>query len=266
MTTLILTNEKGEVYDLQDRNHFAQQITGLGASVTYNFIAVSGNYNKNSQSTEQSKIDFTMLFGNGKTSPEQEYADFIKFMSSDQVFLQTTTYDNKNFIRSVSLGSIQKGEREKTQIIASNVELLGISNWYTVTEIKASDDGIDKKNIKIVNNSELYQDDKNGDFLIKFKPNSDTITWVLSYNKVSYTESLINLTYNENEYVVIDTRPGFQSYYMLDTDSGDTRSLMSNIDITTSNFTRPPLGESSLSLSDSITDFDIKVISYFSTV
>lgn len=123
MRKFILTNSKGETYDLSSGKSFMEEPNGLGYEYKANYENYNDFFVEISREMKQPKVKGKVSF-----KSYEEYYKFVKFCQFRPLELEYTSY--KTFYMSCNVDKLSKAELGFGKRLSSDIEIVGITPFY----------------------------------------------------------------------------------------------------------------------------------------
>lgn len=268
-----LENEKGQKYDLMDRNNycFLSSPTGLGYSYNTSYEQVGNNFITNIRQLQQGVINGEAIFTNYDNY--KNMIDYIEKAKKLKFVYEIPFVNKKNtkYYKVIEVSDVEKGEKSRDGFLHVPISFNSKSLWYeeteTVYDMAKSTGEIrwdfkwDSRFKSYDNRSFTFENNGHVESPIKLEIGGYVINPCLAIysNKNKVAEIKFNITLEEYEKILYSTKDDELYVYKENTD-GTLTNIFEELDLQNYNFIKIPQGVSEIRLSADSEITDAKLI------
>lgn len=120
-------------YDLQDRNKcFLNSPKGLGFSKNNSYVNVGNYFTVDDSKNNQKSINGSLIF---KGDWYANYKEFIEFIKNYSDYKLVYKYDENDYYIDIDIIGVEKGDTDKHTFLECGIEMKSKSLWYKQTSI-----------------------------------------------------------------------------------------------------------------------------------
>lgn len=276
-----LENEKGQKYDLMDRDNycFLSSPSGLGYAYETSYEQVGNNFITNIRKLQQGNILGEAIFRNYDNY--KNMVDYIEQAKSLK-FVYEIPFVNKNstkYYKIVEISSVEKGEKSTDGFLHIPINFNCKSLWYEETETvydMAKNTGEIRWDFKwdsrfksYDNRSFTFENNGHVEAPIKLEIGGYVINPCLTIysNKNKIAEINFNMTLEEYEKILYSTKDD-ELYVYKENQDGTLTNIFDDLDLAKYNFIKIPQGVSEIRLSadSEITDTKLTIFVEYKAV
>lgn len=276
-----LENEKGQKYDLMDKDNycFLSSPTGLGYAYDTTYEQVGNSFITNIRQLQQGKIAGEAIFKSYDNY--KNMVDYIEQSKKLKFVYEIPFVNNKNtkFYKTVEISSAEKGEKDTDGYLHIPIEFNCKTLWYEETETvydmaKSSgeirwDFKWDSRFKSYDNRSFTFENNGHVEAPIKLEIGGYVINPHLELysNKIKIAELAFNMTLEEFEKILYSTKDD-ELYVYKENADGTLTNLFEDLDLQNYNFIKIPQGVSEIKLSadNEITDAKLTIFVEYKAV
>lgn len=276
-----LENEKGQKYNLMDKDNycFLSSPTGLGYAYDTTYEQVGNSFITNIRQLQQGKIAGEAIFKSYDNY--KNMVDYIEQSKKLKFVYEIPFVNNKNtkFYKTVEISSAEKGEKGTDGYLHIPIEFNCKTLWYEETETvydmaKSSgeirwDFKWDSRFKSYDNRSFTFENNGHVEAPIKLEIGGYVINPHLELysNKIKIAELAFNMTLEEFEKILYSTKDD-ELYVYKENADGTLTNLFEDLDLQNYNFIKIPQGVSEIKLSadNEITDAKLTIFVEYKAV
>lgn len=253
-----LINANGDELDLMARTHFFHSPSGLGYGYEYTTQTAGYDFLTTDSLLSQKTVSGEVVFLGAK--PYQDYQDFVSFCAKTPLKLAYMP-DNTWYYLNVQVQTLQK--TEITTGLICPVDFLAFGTWYKQTVVTQSEMDASAGKVYDYTYNYTYAETAVGTAVIV---NSGDLpayvklhimgpcvnpTWALEHNGEVVARGAVTASIDTGNKLVVDSAPATLEIAEYTTNNAYVRNLYQSSDFSTARFMLAPVGESTLTFSNS---------------